>query len=196
MNGLTRRNLFAAAAVSALPRRTSGQSEAVNVGVIGNGIRGTFLIDSLMKLPDVKVQALCDIKPDRLDKAASKAARDNPATFTDYRRLLERKDIQAVWIAVPCDLHVEMTIAAIHAGKHIYLEKPVGITPESIRELVRVAKGSNKIFQTGQVMRSYPYLNEAVKRLREGVAGKVIMVRGGGPPPPPTAPKNQKPPTF
>ena len=178
MSELNRRRFLAGSVAAALPRPSFGQSsELVNVGVIGNGIRGTFLIESLMKLHDVKVKALCDTKPDRLDKAASKAARDNPATFSDYRKLLERKDIQAVWIAVPCDLHVEMAIAAVHANKHIYLEKPVGITAESIRELLKVAKGSNKVFQTGQVMRSYPYLNEAVRRLGEGVAGKVIMIR-------------------
>lgn len=179
MNELNRRHFLAGSVAAALPRPASAQAgaEPVNVGVIGNGIRGTFLIESLLKLPGVKVTALCDIKPDRLDRAASKAARDNPTTFSDYRKLLERKDVQAVWIAVPCDLHVEMAIAALHAGKHIYLEKPVGMTPESIRELLKAAKGSKMVFQTGQVMRSYPYLKTAVALLREGVAGKVIMVR-------------------
>ena len=74
--------------------------------------------------------------------AASVAARDNPTTFTDYRRLLERKDIHAVYIASPCDLHVEMAIAAIQAGKHVYCEKPVGITPESIGRLVKVVRAA------------------------------------------------------
>ncbi len=121
MNDLNRRRFLSGSVAAALPRVLAAQSpEPVNVGVIGNGIRGTFLIESLMKLPGVSVKALCDIKPDRLDKAASKAARDNPVTFTDYRALLERKDIQAVLIAIPCDLHVEMAIAAVQANKHVY----------------------------------------------------------------------------
>jgi predicted dehydrogenase len=178
MSDFARREFLAASAAAMVARALGqGAAEPVNVGVIGNGIRGTFLIESLLKLPDVKVKALCDIKPDRLDKAASKAARDNPATFSDYRKVLERPDIGAVWIAVPCDLHVEMGIAALQAGKHIYMEKPLGITPESIRELLKVAKGSKKVFQTGHVMRSFPYLQTAAARLREGVAGKVIMLR-------------------
>jgi predicted dehydrogenase len=179
MSELNRRDFLAGAAAAALPGSATAQAgaEPVNVGVIGTGVRGNFLIESLLKLPDVKVKALCDIKADRLDGAATKAARDNPATFSDYRKLLERKEIQAVWIAVPCDLHVEMAIAALQAGKHIYLEKPVGITPESIRELLKAAKGSKKVFQTGHVMRSYPYLKTAVARLRQGIAGEVIMLR-------------------
>ncbi len=176
---LSRRVFLAGATTATLSRSANAMADAelVNVGVIGNGIRGTFLVESLLKLPAVKVKALCDIKADRLDRAATLAARDDPATFSDYRALLDRKDIQAVWIAVPCDLHVEMAIAALRAGKHIYLEKPVGITPESIRELLMAAKGSRKVFQTGQVMRSYPYLKTAVARLREGIAGEVIMLR-------------------
>ena len=145
--------------------------------MIGTGARGSFLLDAILPLPGVVIKALCDIKPDRLDKAASKAARSNPATYSDYRKIVERQDIQAVWIATPCDLHVEMAIAALKAGKHIYLEKPVGITPESIRELLRAAKGRKTVFQTGHVMRSYPYLKAGVARVREGVAGKVIMIR-------------------
>jgi myo-inositol 2-dehydrogenase/D-chiro-inositol 1-dehydrogenase len=179
MSELNRRDFLAGAAAATLSGSANAQTSAdlVTVGLIGTGARGTFLLDAILPLPGVAVKALCDIKPDRLDKAASKAAGDNPTTYTDYRRLLERRDIQAVWIATPCDLHVEMAIAALRAGKHIYLEKPVGITPESIRELLKAAKGRKTVFQTGHVMRSYPYLKTGVARVRAGVAGRVIMIR-------------------
>jgi myo-inositol 2-dehydrogenase/D-chiro-inositol 1-dehydrogenase len=75
------------------------------------------------------VAALCDIKPDRLDEAATAAATHNSSTYRDYHELLARKDIDAVVIATPCDLHVEMAIAALNAGKHVYCEKPAGIDP-------------------------------------------------------------------
>ena len=178
MSELNRRS-FLAGSMAALPHAVSIQAAAapVTVGVIGTGARGSFLLDAILTLPGVIIQALCDIKPDRLDKAASRAARDNPATYSDYRKIIERKDIQAVWIATPCDLHVEMAIGALLAGKHIYLEKPVGITPESIRELLKAAKGRKTVFQTGHVMRSYPYLKTGVARVRDGVAGKIIMIR-------------------
>ncbi len=159
------------------PANAQAGAEPVTVGMIGTGARGGFLLDTILPLPGVTIKALCDIKPDRLDKAASKAARSNPTTYSDYRKILERKDIQAVWIATPCDLHVEMAIAALHAGKHIYLEKPVGITPESIRQLLKAANGRKTVFQTGHVMRSYPYLKAGEARVREGIAGRVLMVR-------------------
>jgi predicted dehydrogenase len=72
-----------------------------------------------MAQPGAKVVALCDIKPDRLDKAATAAAMHKPSTYRDYHELLARKDMDAVVIATPCDLHVEMAIAALKAGKQL-----------------------------------------------------------------------------
>src|SRR5262245_43647407 len=70
----------------------SAQSnEPTQTGMIGVGNRGSLLLRVVLSQPDVKVAAVCDIKPDRLDRAASAAARDNPATYSDYRRILDRK---------------------------------------------------------------------------------------------------------
>ena len=99
----------------------------------------------ILKQPAVKVTALCDIKPDRLERAAAAAARDQPATFRDYRELLAREDVDAVFIDTPCDLHVEMATAAIAAKKHIYCEKPAGITPESIARLAQAVRTSERV---------------------------------------------------
>jgi predicted dehydrogenase len=153
------------------------QGAVVRTAMIGVGNRGSYLLRTVLQQPDVKVTALCDIKPDRLDKAATAAAKHNPATTNDYRKLLERSDVDAVYIATPCDLHAEMAIAAIKAGKHVYCEKPVGINPQSIRELVKAVKGSNKVFQAGQQMRSDARLRQTIARIHEGVAGKIIMVK-------------------
>ena len=117
------------------------------------------------------------IKPDRLDKAATAAAKYQPSTTTDYRKLLERNDVDAVYIASPCDLHVEMAIAALKAGKHVYCEKPAGITPESVAELVRVARASKTVFQIGQQMRSMKALGETIGKIQSGTMGKIIMVK-------------------
>lgn len=121
--------------------------------------------------------ALCDIKPDRLDKAATTATAHKPATYRDYHQLLERKDIDAVVIATPCDLHVEMAIAALKAGKHVYCEKPAGINPASIQQLLDVARSSDRVFQIGQQMRSISRLRRTIEKVHEGVIGDVIMVK-------------------
>jgi len=151
--------------------------EPVGTGVIGTGNRGSYLLRTVLEQPGVRVVALCDLKPDRLDKAATLAAKDEPVTYSDYRRLLENKAVKAVFIATPCDQHVEMAIAAVKAGKHVYCEKPLGITPESLAELLRVARGAKTVFQVGQQLRSGVRYQQLVAKLREGVVGKIIMVK-------------------
>ncbi|MEZ5353652.1 MAG: Gfo/Idh/MocA family oxidoreductase [Bryobacteraceae bacterium] len=132
---------------------------------------------SVLEQPGVKVAALCDLKPDRLDKAASAAARDNPKTYTDWRKLLADPSIDAVHVSTPCDLHVEMAIAALNAGKHVYCEKPAGITPESIARLVKVARASDRVFQIGQQLRSHTRLQKTIGQIHQGLVGEVVMIK-------------------
>ncbi|MCS6953904.1 MAG: Gfo/Idh/MocA family oxidoreductase [Bryobacteraceae bacterium] len=166
-----------AASAANLARAAQSSEASIGIGVIGTGNRGAYLLRGAMEQPGVKVAALCDIKPDRLDSAATLAARDKPRTYTDYRRLLEQPDVGAIFIATPCDLHVEMAIAALKAGKHVYCEKPLGITPESIRELLRVARESKAIFQIGQQMRSDARLRKTIEKIHAGALGKVVMIK-------------------
>ena len=167
---------MAASGFGLWPHRAAA-ADTLGTGMIGTGNRGSYVLQIILRQPDVKVTALCDIKPDRLDKAASLSARDNPATVRDYQQLLARKDVDVVFIDTPCDLHVEMAIAALQAGKHVYCEKPVGITGESIGRLVKVARAAKTVFCVGQQMRSYTGLKRVTERLREGIAGDVIMVK-------------------
>lgn len=157
--------------------RAQAQPATVPAGFIGTGNRGAYLLRAFMSQPGAKVVALCDIKPDRLDKAATLAARDQPSTYSDYRRLLERREVEAVFIATPCDLHAEMAIAALQAGKHVYLEKPVGITPEQVRALLKAAREAKTVLQVGQQLRSEERLRATIAKVREGVAGRIIMVK-------------------
>jgi predicted dehydrogenase len=175
MSKLNRRHfLFGSLAV---PIFGQSAQEEIGTAFIGTGNRGSYLLKQAMSQPGVKIVALCDIKPDRLDKAATTAGRDKPATYTDYTRMLERDDVKAVFIATPCDLHVEMAIAALKAGKHVYCEKPAGITPESIRELVKAVRQAKTIFQIGQQMRASRRLRQTIQRIHDGAVGKVIMVK-------------------
>src|SRR5262249_5176721 len=134
-------------------------------------------LQAVLQQPNAKVQALCDLKPDRLDKAATAAVRDNPATYSDWNRVMERKDVDAVFIATPPYLHSEMAIKAIKAGKHVYCEKPLGVTPATVRGLLDAARGSNKVFVAGQQLRSQKRFGETVRKIHEGVIGDVVMVK-------------------
>lgn len=168
---------LAASGAAVRAARAQAAGEAVNAAFIGTGGRGTYLLKGTLALPGVKVAAVCDIKSDRLDRAASIAARDNPQTYSEWRRIFDRKDVNAVFIATPCDLHVEMALAALRAGKHIYCEKPVGITPESINELWRAGRNARTVWQTGLGMRSSERNRTVIARIHEGIAGRVIMVK-------------------
>lgn len=177
MSADSRRHFLMGSLGAAVSRRVSGAAGPVGTGFIGTGNRGSYLLGAVLEQPGAKVTAVCDIKPDRLDRAATTAGRDKPATYKDYRELLANKNVEAVYIATPCDLHVEMAIAALRAGKHVYCEKPVGITPESIRALVGEVRKARTVFQSGQQRRFEPRLKKTIARIRDGVAGKIIMVK-------------------
>ncbi len=163
------------AAAGALGAQELGRE--IRVGMIGVGNRGGHLLGHVLEQPGVRVTALCDTKPDRLDTAATKAASHRPFTTSGYKQLLARDDVDAVYIATPCDLHVEMSLAALKANKHIYCEKPLGITASSVAELAAAVKKSSQVFQVGQQMRSYARLKQTVRKIHEGVAGKVVMIK-------------------
>jgi predicted dehydrogenase len=162
-------------ATAAATAQTAQQT--VGTGMIGVGNRGSYLLQAALAQPNARILALCDIKPDRLDKAATAAARDNPATYSDWRKIIDRKDVDAVFIATPPDLHSEMAVAALRAGKHVYCEKPIGITPAQVRAVIEAAKNSSKVFVPGQQLRSIKEYKEAVQKIREGIIGEVIMIK-------------------
>lgn len=174
-----RRHFLAAAAAGAAAQSVVvGQSTAPRIptAMIGVGNRGSHVMKGVLEQPNAAVVALCDIKPDRLDAAASAAAKDQPKTYKDWRAVIDRKDIEAVFIATPPYLHSEMAVAALQAGKHVYCEKPIGITASQVRDVVKAAKNSKKVFMVGQQLRSFTQLQEAIAKIRGGVIGNVLMV--------------------
>jgi myo-inositol 2-dehydrogenase/D-chiro-inositol 1-dehydrogenase len=142
------------AAAGSLLGQTSG--DRVATAMIGTGNRGSYVLQGILE------QA---------------AAKDNPKTYSDWRQIIDRKDIGAVFIATPPHLHSDMAIAALKAGKHVYCEKPIGVTAEQVRNLVRAAKASSKVFVAGQQLRSHQQMREAITKIREGAIGDVIMVK-------------------
>lgn len=171
---LDRRFFLAGSAAAAFAQSDTAR---IPTAMIGTGNRGSYVLKGILEQPNARVAALCDIKPDRLDAAATSAAKDKPNTYTDWRRIIDRKDIDAVYIATPPHLHAEMAVAAIQAGKHVYCEKPIGITPEQVRAVVNAARNSKKVFMAGQQLRSFKQLQQAIARIREGAIGDVIMVK-------------------
>jgi predicted dehydrogenase len=173
---LTRRVFSASASWAAM----AAPSDQVQLGVIGSGGRGTFVMTVFQKDPALKVHAICDVYEPNLERAlstASKAQGGSPRAYRNYRQLLEDREIQAVLIATPEHWHHRMVLDALAAGKDVYVEKPLCQTPEQGVELVEAEAKSKQIVQVGMQRRSYDLYLDARKIIADGTLGNVRMVR-------------------
>jgi len=137
------------------------------------------VLSRIIKSPGVKLVAICDIDPEAIAKAKKMVAEHNtnPDTYSDFRKLLDRKDIDAVFIATPVNLHKEMAVAALEVHKHLYLEKPMGRTKEDVEAVYRASKSSRGQLQLGFQLRYDPVRSAAVRHIRDGGIGKVAYMQ-------------------
>ncbi|MBC7926207.1 MAG: Gfo/Idh/MocA family oxidoreductase [Bryobacteraceae bacterium] len=150
----------------------------VRTAVIGVGKRGTNLLTQVLQQPNVKVTAICDTDAKARDDAQGTARRDNPRSFTDYRKLLEFNDVDAVVVATPCYLHSEMAAAALDAGKYVYCEKPVGITPVQVDNVLKAAARSKTFLQIGQQLRYVQPLRDVIRKIQEDkIIGEEFVIK-------------------
>lgn len=155
--------------VLALQGKRLGANDRVVVGNIGVGGMGSSHIR-----PDSA--ALCDVDDAQLTRASKLVTRGTPALYKDFRRLLERKDIDAVTIGTPDHWHGIMTVMACQAGKHVYCEKPTCKTIEEGRAMVNAARRYGRVVQIGMQGRSNPAVAQAVNYVRNGNIGQVKRV--------------------
>jgi predicted dehydrogenase len=160
--------------------RVIGANEDIRIGVVGFNGQGKSHISTLEKTKGARVVALCDVDKDVLASQAKVfAGRSQPvATFTDVRRLLESKEIDAISTATPNHWHSLLTIWACQAGKDVYVEKPVSHNVWEGRKMVEAARKYGRIVQTGTQCRSNPGLRDAIQYIREGNLGKILIARG------------------
>jgi predicted dehydrogenase len=170
--GATLRGTNASANASARPQ---GANDRLVVGVIGTGRMGRENLEDFMKQQDVEIAALCDVYVPNLDLAAEMAP--GAEKQRDFRRVLDRKDIDAVIVATPDHWHALPMIMACQAGKDVYVEKPSSLTIEEGRKMVEAARKYNRIVQVGTQQRSGAHFQKAVEVVRSGKLGKVSFVR-------------------
>lgn len=159
------------------PERVFGANDRVRVAVCGLHGRGKDHLSAYSRLSSVEIAALCDVDENVLRKGASGVS-GKPQTYVDVRKLLEDKSIDAISIATPNHWHSLMAIWACQAGKDVYVEKPCSHNFWEGRQLVRAAEKYKRIVQHGTQIRSSTAIQEAIKRLQEGVLGKVYLARG------------------
>jgi len=180
---VSRRGLMKSAAI-ALPAAPAllAQSGKHTVGFIGTGSRGNYLMDRYYagSKERINVLGVCDTYAGHLNRAKDKVQTvggNTPKAYVDYKELLANPDIQVVVIATPEHLHHQMTLDALKAGKHIYIEKPLAQTIEKGEELVKAVAASGKKVQVGTQNRSNSLYIMAKTMVSQGYIGDCHYVR-------------------
>lgn len=173
----TPRREFLLTSAAALASQAAPSDREIRTAMIGIGKRGSTLIQQVIAQPNVKIAAVCDIDAQARDNAQSAAKRDNPRSFTDYREVLDLKEVDAVVVATPCDLHAPIATAALEADKYIYCEKPLGITPEQVATVLAASRKSKTFLQIGQQLRYVSSLRSVIQQVHEGVIGQQYVIR-------------------
>lgn len=193
MTAVSRRAFFGAGLTAASASRVLGANDRIRLGVVGTGGRGRYLIQRAIEAGGVDWVALCDAYDVQRDKAEALIGRKLDK-YADYRRLVDRKDIDAVIVATWDHVHAKITVDCCRSGKDVFVEKPMTLHPMEGHQIVRVAREHRRIIQVGTQQRSIPHFQEAKAQFIDtGRIGRVTMVRtiwnGNGayrnqPPPP------------
>lgn len=190
-NDLNRRDFVkaagAAAAVAAAIPRAKGApgiltaraaEKQITYGFIGPGSRGGRLLERHLINTNVgRCAAICDVYQPNLDKAMKTMAAHKPEAYTDYRQVLDRKDIEAVFITVPLYLHFPIMRDALLAGKHVFCEKSLVHTPAEVHALRALHAGHpNQVIQVGLQRRYSSFYQTAKQMIEKGMIGKVTHI--------------------
>ncbi len=147
----------------------------IKLGILGTGVISLLHMRALEKLDNAMVVAICDIDKERLQQ---KAAEWNvPKQYTNYDNMLQDPEIDAVEILTPQHLHAEMAIAALKAGKHVSVQKPMSVTLEQAKEMVRAAGNSDRIARVYENFRFYPAISKAKALIDAGEIGEPLSLR-------------------
>jgi predicted dehydrogenase len=158
----------------------AGSADLISVAIIGCNSRGSSMAATFARLPGTEVRYICDVDEIAMQKGI-KAVLDvtgkSPKGIKDFRKALEDKDLDAVYIAAPDHWHAPAAILACKAGKHVYVEKPLSHSPREGELLVEAAEKYKRIVQIGTQRRSWPVLTQGLAELKGGVIGKVYMAK-------------------
>jgi predicted dehydrogenase len=168
----------AAAALSVTrPVGAQGTNGKLIVGLIGCGGRGRGDAARFKAVPNVELAYVCDVDQSRRGKAADELGVAASRAVGDLRRILDDKSVDAVIVATPDHWHSPAAVLACQAGKHVYVEKPISHNIREGRLLIEAAERNKTLVQHGTQVRSTSMMIEAVKMLREGIIGDVLVAK-------------------
>lgn len=155
--------------------KTESSRSKARIGVVGTGSRGKFLMNFLLKNPKASVVAICDIYQPSIDSALKMAP--DARVYTDYRKLLEDKEVDAILIATPLNTHCQIALDAFDAGKHVFCEKTIGFTMEECFEIYNKHKSTGRVFFSGQQRLFDPRYIKVMEMIHAGTFGDIEAIR-------------------
>src|SRR6266446_4408683 len=172
----TTRRTFLTALSAASYMRIAGANDRVQVGFIGYGLIGSEHVRDFKKQSDADLVALSDVYQPRLEQGIT-ACGGHARSYSDFRKLLDDKQIQAVVVSTPDHWHALMTIMACAAGKDVYVEKPLTLFVQEGRWMVDVARRYKRVVQVGTQQRSAAHYQRARELIRSGRIGDLVSVQ-------------------
>lgn len=161
-------------------RKKVGPNDTINIGLIGCNGMGFSDLTSILKMGDTNVIALCDVDENVLQSRTldlEKAGIKKPTWYTDYRLLLENKDIDVVVIGTPDHWHCLQLTDALQAGKDVYCEKPIANSIQEANIMLNYAGSSDRMVQIGQWQRSQPHFVDAINYVHSGKLGEIRLAK-------------------
>ncbi|HUU13830.1 MAG TPA: Gfo/Idh/MocA family oxidoreductase, partial [Terriglobia bacterium] len=156
-------------------RSVLGANDKIRLGVIGTGRQGVDNMQNFMQ-HGVEVAGVCDVFEPNLEKGL-KAAGGNAKTYTDFRLMLEDKDIDVIIVATPDHWHPQQCVMGCQAGKDVYVEKPISVAVEEGKKMVEAARKYKRVVQVGTWQRSNIHFQKAASAIQQGMIGDVSFVR-------------------
>lgn len=151
------------------------KNDIINIGVIGTGSRGSGLIKTMQNIPTLRVAACCDVLPFRLDNAM-RFADQHAVSYTNYHKMLDNKDLDAVLISTPLSMHHDMAVDALGANKHVYNEKTMTYNIEQALDLTKKVDKTDRIFQVGHQYHSSKLYANIIEAIRLGYVGNIMGI--------------------
>lgn len=155
--------------------RILGANDRLHVAVMGLNGRGSALMKAVTGTPHNELAALVDVDRTVLAKRAGEVQGATPRLDHDYRHALERKEIDALVVSTPDHWHVKASLDALSAGKHVYVEKPLGLAPAEGEALVAAQQSAKRVVQMGNQQRSSQETQELVALIRQGALGEIYQ---------------------
>jgi predicted dehydrogenase len=158
-----------------------GSNKVVNIAIVGCNGRGASMAGTFASQPDTFIKYICDVDDKSLAKgikAVQKITGKEPIGIKDFRKILDDKDLHALYIATPDHWHAPAAILCCKAGKDVYVEKPLSHNPREGEMVVEAAAKYGRIVQMGSQRRSWPTLTKGIRELKDGAIGKVYMAKG------------------